>query len=187
MHYHRLSVLSVLAATLLRVGHVSPVTPLPSPWGEMLVKHKWIHIPDDWVTLGQPPNGATLDLHIALRPDHESALIDALQEVSQPRHPKHVTPQSPLFGAYSYMLLLCFRYGAHLTKEQVAQLIAPHPDTLKLVSLWLEYNGMPPSSISMTHGSSWLTVAGMPVSKANELLGASYQLYYYAGTNKTIL
>jgi tripeptidyl-peptidase-1 len=46
---------------------------------------------------------------------------------------------------------------------------------------------MLPSSISMTQGSGWLTVAGMPVSKANELLEASYQLYYHAGTNETIL
>jgi tripeptidyl-peptidase-1 len=85
------------------------------------------------------------------------------------------------------VLPFCFRYGAHLTKEQVAQLVAPHTDTLKLVSLWLGYNGVPASSISTTHGGGWLTVAGMPVSKSNELLGASYQLYYHAGTNKTVL
>jgi tripeptidyl-peptidase-1 len=83
--------------------------------------------------------------------------------------------------------LLRFRYGAHLSKEQVAELVAPHPDTLELVSSWLEYNGVPPSSISTTHGGGWLTVAGVPVSQANELLGASYQLYYHAGTNETIL
>jgi hypothetical protein len=31
-----------------------------------------------------------------------------------------------------------------------------------------------PSFIATTHGGSWLTVAGVPVSRANELLGASY-------------
>jgi tripeptidyl-peptidase-1 len=120
-------------------------------------------------------------------PDRENALIDALQEVSQPRHPKHVLFTTPLFEAYSCVPLLCFRYGAHLTKEQVAQLVAPHPDTLELVSSWLKYNGVPPSSISTTHGGGWLTVAGVPVSQANKLLGASYQLYYHPGTNETIL
>jgi tripeptidyl-peptidase-1 len=79
------------------------------------------------------------------------------------------------------------RYGAHLSREQVADLVAPHPDTLKLVYSWLTYNGVPPSSISTTHGSGWLTVAGVPVSRANELLGASYQLFYHAWTNETIL
>ena len=85
------------------------------------------------------------------------------------------------------MLLLRFRYGAHLSKKQVAQLVAPHPDTRKLVSSWLAYNGVPPSSISTTLGGCWLTVAGLPVSQANELLGASYKLYYHSGTNETIL
>ena len=85
------------------------------------------------------------------------------------------------------MLLHRFRYGAHLTKEQVAQLVAPHPDTFELVGSWLRYNGVPPSSISTTHGGGWLTVSGMPVSRANELLGASYQIYYHPGTNETIL
>jgi tripeptidyl-peptidase-1 len=80
-----------------------------------------------------------------------------------------------------------FRYGAHLSKEQVAELVAPHPDTLELISSWLQYNGVPPSSISTTHGGGWLTVAGVPVSQANQLLGASYQVYYHTGTKKTIL
>jgi tripeptidyl-peptidase-1 len=153
----------------------------------MLVKHKWIHIPDNWVTLGHPPGDATFDLHIALKPDRETALIDALQEVSQPGHPKHVLFTTPLLEAYSCVPLNCFRYGAHLTKEQVAQLVAPHSDTLELVSSWLKFNGVLPSSISTTHGGSWLTVAGVPVSQANNILGASYQLYHHPGTNETIL
>jgi tripeptidyl-peptidase-1 len=181
----RLSVLSVLAAALF----LSPTTPLPLSWGEMLVKHKWTHIPDNWVTLGHPPDGATFDLHIALKPNRENALIDALQEVSQPRHPKYALFTTPLFEAYSCVPILRFRYGAYLTREQVAQLVAPHPDTLELVRSWLEFNGMPTSSesISTTHGGSWLTVTGVPVSRANKLLRASYQLYYHAGTNQTIL
>ncbi len=83
-------------------------------------------------------------------------------------------------------LLIC-RYGAHLSKEQVAEIVAPHPDTLELVNSWLEYNGVPPSSISMTHGGSWLTLAGVPVSQANELLGASYELHRHARTKETII
>ena len=80
-----------------------------------------------------------------------------------------------------------FRYGTHLSREQVAELVAPHPHTLRLVNAWLEYHSVPPSSISRTHGGGWLTVTGVPVDKANEILGASYQLYYHAGTNDTIL
>ena len=183
MHYHRLSVLSVLAAALLG----SPATSLPTPWGEMLEKHKWTQIPGNWITLGRPPDAATIDLHIALKAHRESALVDALQEVSEPRHPKYILFAAPLFKAYSRVSLLRFRYGAHLTKEQVAQLVAPNPDTLKLVISWLGHNGVPPTSISMTHGGGWLTAVGVPVSRANKLLRASYQIYYHPGTNESIL
>ena len=52
---------------------------------------------------------------------------------------------------------------------------------------WLERSGVPTSTISRTLGGGWLTVTDIPVSLANEFLGASYQLYYHAGMNDTIL
>ncbi|KAH9026547.1 subtilisin-like protein [Lactarius hengduanensis] len=79
------------------------------------------------------------------------------------------------------------RYGAHLSKEQVAKLVAPHPETLDLVNSWLEHYSVPTSSVSTSHGGGWITVAGVPVSQANELLGASYQLYRRTGTNDTAI
>jgi tripeptidyl-peptidase-1 len=88
---------------------------------------------------------------------------------------------------YSRVLLLRCRYGAHLTKGQVAELVAPHPETLELVNAWLKHYGVQPSSISTTHGGGWLTVTGVPVSRANDLLGASYLLYRHVETNDTIL
>jgi len=81
---------------------------------------------------------------------------------------------------------LRFRYGAYLSKEQVAELVAPHPDTLELVNSWLEHHGISLSSVSRTHGGGWLTVTNVPVSQANDLLGASYQLYRHTGTNETV-
>lgn len=91
-----------------------------------------------------------------MKPQHENALIDALLEVSTPEHPK---------------------YGARLSKEQVAQLVAPHLDTLNLVNSWLEDHGVSPSSVSLTLGGNWLKVIGVPVPQANDIFGASYQLY----------
>ncbi|KAH9016965.1 Pro-kumamolisin, activation domain-containing protein [Lactarius hengduanensis] len=97
-----------------------------------------------------------------IRPHDENALRDAFYKVSDPRSPK---------------------YGAHLSKEQVAQLVAPHPDTLDLIDSWLGHHAVPSSSVSTTHGSSWLKLTGILVSQANELLGASYQVYRRIGTN----
>ncbi|KAH9008885.1 subtilisin-like protein [Lactarius hengduanensis] len=74
-----------------------------------------------------------------------------------------------------------------LYEEQVAELVRPHPDTLKLVTSWLVHHGVRPSSISTTHGGAWLTVSNVLVSQANEMFGASYQLYRHAKVNDTII
>jgi tripeptidyl-peptidase-1 len=85
------------------------------------------------------------------------------------------------------LLLANTRYGAHLSKEQVAVLVAPHPDTLDLVGSWLAHHGVPSSSISIDHGGSWLTLSGVPVSQADALLGASYRLYRHTETGEVVL
>ncbi|KAH9039325.1 subtilisin-like protein [Lactarius pseudohatsudake] len=161
MRYHWLYALSFLIAPPL----ADFATPL-APWDDMRVKHTWSAVPANWETLGCPSAGTTIDLYIALNPHQENALIDALYEVSDPKHP---------------------RYGAHLSKEQVAELVRPHPDTLELVTSWLAHHGVRTSSISTTHGGAWLTVSNVLVSLANQMLGASYQLYRHAKVNDTII
>ncbi|KAH9050034.1 subtilisin-like protein [Lactarius hengduanensis] len=155
---------------------VNFATPLVPLWDDIRVKHTWNHVPPSWETLGHPLAGTTIDLHVALKPHDENALIDALYEVSTPRSPKHVLSHNPPHTIYR----------AHLSKEDVAKLVAPHPDTLKLVHSWLAHHGVQPSSISTTHGGGWLTITEVPVSRANEL-GASYQLYRRTGTNDTTI
>ncbi|KAH9045641.1 subtilisin-like protein [Lactarius pseudohatsudake] len=125
-------------------------------------------------------------LHVALKPHDENALIDALYEVSTPRSPKHVISNNPPRTMYSPVRLFRCRYRAHLSKEDVAKLVAPHPDTLELVHSWLAHHGMQSSFISTTHGGGWLTTTEVPVSQADEL-GASYQLYRPTGTNDTAI
>src|SRR6266702_8220984 len=178
-----LSFLSILAATLL--GGLA--TPLAPHGDRMRVKHAWDAVPENWENLGHPPHATTIALHLALKSHNENALIDALYEVSDPKSLKYVSPLPIRTRVYPPVPLSRHRYGAHLSKEQVAELVAPHPETLELVNSWLEHHGVSSSSISTTHGGSWLTLTGVPVFQANELLGASYQLYQHAGTNDTIL
>ncbi|KAH9054783.1 subtilisin-like protein [Lactarius vividus] len=167
MRYHWLYALSFLTATPL----ADFATPL-APWADVRVKHAWSSVPANWETLGCPSAGTTIDLYIALNPHQEDALIDALYQVSDPKHPRHVHLTAALLTPSS-------TYGAHLSKEQVAELVRPHPDTVELVTSWLAHYGVRPSSISTTHGGAWLT--------ANEMLGASYQLYRHAEVNDTII
>lgn len=80
-----------------------------------------------------------------------------------------------------------YRYGVHLSKEQVAELVAPHPDTLELVDSWLAHHEVPSSAVSITHGGNWLTIHNVPLTKANSLLCAEYQFYRHAETNETVI
>ncbi|KAI9447256.1 subtilisin-like protein [Lactarius psammicola] len=173
MRCHHLSVLSVLAAAPL----ANFATSLARPWDNIRIKHTWNAVPPDWDTLGHPPSSTTIDLHIVLKAHNESALIDTLHRVSDPKSSEHVLSNT----------LPRTLYGAHLSREQVAQLVAPHPDTLELINSWLAHHGVPSSSISTTHGGSWLMLTGVPVSQANALLGASYQLYRRTGINDTTI
>ncbi|KAF8262578.1 subtilisin-like protein [Lactarius quietus] len=164
MRYNPISVLSFLATVL--VCYAKPISPR---WNDMHTVHSWKKVPENWEKLGHPTAGTTISLHIAIRPHRESALIDALYEVSDPNHPKQC------------------RYGAHLTKEQVAELAAPHPHTLELVRTWLIHHDVPFSSFSMTHGGNTLTLPDVSIIQANKLLGASYQLYRHVKTNETVV
>ncbi|KAI9450476.1 hypothetical protein BJY52DRAFT_1215478 [Lactarius psammicola] len=139
MRYCWLSELSVLATAFLH----NLARPLAPPRDDIRVKHTWNAVPPNWETLGYPPAGITIDLHVALVHHHENALIDALYEVSSPRSPKHSLSNTPPRKIYSRVQLLRCRYGTHLSKEQVAQLVASHPDTLELINSWLEHHGVP--------------------------------------------
>ena len=93
MRYHPISVLSVIAIAAVPLAcHPKPLT---QRWDNMHTKHSWDSIPENWESMGHPPAGTIINLHIALKPDQESALINALYEVSDPKHPKHVLSTTP--------------------------------------------------------------------------------------------
>ncbi|KAF8263038.1 subtilisin-like protein [Lactarius quietus] len=169
MGYLWLSVLSVIFA----VPFNSFATPLAPFWSDIRVKHTWNTVPENWENLGPPPAGATINLYISLKP-HPTPSIRSMS--SSPLIPSRLN---------SLFMLLRLRYGAHLSREQVAELVAPHRDTLELVHSWLEHHGVQPSSISRSHGGGWLTITAVPVSQADKLLSASYQIYKLTGTTET--
>ncbi|KAH8978340.1 subtilisin-like protein [Lactarius akahatsu] len=165
MRYYRcIFVLSILTTGLL--GGFAKHLRLSPPWDDTHIKHSWNAVPKNWESLGHPPSGTAIDLYIALKPQRENAVVDALYEVSEPGHP---------------------RYRAYLTKEQVADLVAPRPETLELVNSWLEHHGISSSSISMTHGGNTLMLKAVSVTQADTLLGASYQLYRHIERGETIV
>ncbi len=68
MRYCWLSILFLLA------GLATPSSP---HWDDMHTKHSWDVTPVNWESLGSPPIGTTIDLHVALKLHRENALIDA--------------------------------------------------------------------------------------------------------------
>ena len=101
--------------------------------------------------------------------------------------PSHISLRPFTQICHTSRRLTRFRYGAHLSKEQVAELIAPHPETLESVGAWLEHHSVPSSAVSITHGGGWLTINKVSVTQANALLDAEYQLYRHIETNETII
>ena len=94
-----LTVLSVLS-TIPLAGLATPPVPL---WSDVRVMHAWNTVPENWESLGPPPSYASIDLYIALKPDRKNALTDALYEVSDPGHRKHVV----LTSHPSLLVLTC--------------------------------------------------------------------------------
>ena len=97
MRCYWFSVLSFLTAVLL----ADFATPLEH-WGDMRVMHTWAAVPVNWECLGHPPAGTRINLNIAVKPEREDALTDALASISNPRHQRHVLlttpPHAPLFA-----------------------------------------------------------------------------------------
>src|SRR5258708_5380296 len=84
-------ILSILTAAPL--ANLAAVLPLP--WNHTHVKHRWDEVPANWECLGYPAADTKIDLYIALESHRESALIDALYEVSDPNNQRYVPFNTP--------------------------------------------------------------------------------------------
>jgi tripeptidyl-peptidase-1 len=77
------------------------------------------------------------------------------------------------------------RYGAHLNKDQVEELVAPHQESSELVESWLADYGVDSSKIAHSSGS-WMNIR-VPVSTAERMLGTTYNVYYSPVSGKTVV
>lgn len=104
--------------------------------------------PRGWVQHSLAPHDHTIQLRVGL-PQHNFHILEQhLYEVSDPFHE---------------------RYGAHLSKEEVESVIAPHPESLDRVDRWLQLYGIQASDIVRSPAKDWITVK-VPVSLAEIML-----------------
>ena len=137
----RLSFLALpFVAALVRAGYYKDI---PHKVKESIEGH-----PRGWLRHGPAPSGHLLELKIALHQPHFSTLEKHLLEVSNPKHE---------------------RYGAYLSKEETEALMAPHPETLDVVSEWLSSHGIEKEHLYWSSPQDWVTIR-VPVALAEEML-----------------
>jgi tripeptidyl-peptidase I len=104
--------------------------------------------PRGWVKQESAPADLVLELRIALPQPNFHVLESHLYEVSDPDHP---------------------RYGAHLSKEEVEALVAPHIESIDLVDGWLTSHGFREGDLVRSPAKDWVTIR-VPVQVAEKML-----------------
>ncbi|RDX48143.1 subtilisin-like protein [Lentinus brumalis] len=151
---------------LLGLAHFALSNPLVSKrWDDFEVKHAWAEVPRGWELHGPAPSDYTFDMRIGLKQDKFDELVTALYEVSDPAHE---------------------RYGQHLSKEQVATLVAPHPDSVNLVETWLLAHGLDTTSSSRSPAGDFITLR-VSVAQAEKMLGTKYQTFRHGKSDDYVI
>ncbi|TRM66566.1 peptidase S8/S53 domain-containing protein [Schizophyllum amplum] len=146
---------AILASAVLRV------LGSPAPRAAMRLHEKRKELPSGFVNKGAAAADTMIDMRIALKMADRDGLEAALFDVS--------TPSSA-------------NYGKHLTQDEVKAYASPSAETSSAVSDWLSGEG-----ITFDIGGSydnWVTFS-VPVSKANELLDASYETFLHTPTDSS--
>ncbi|EPQ59186.1 subtilisin-like protein [Gloeophyllum trabeum ATCC 11539] len=124
-----------------------------------------IEPPRGWVKLAPAPPDHIIHLRIALLQPNFTQLEQALYEVSDPDHA---------------------RYGQHLSKEQVEELVAPHSESINVVDEWLASLGIQQSELSRSSAKDWVKVK-VPVSLAEKMLDTTYHVWQHTESGDTIV
>ncbi|KAG6828489.1 hypothetical protein H0H92_007804 [Tricholoma furcatifolium] len=111
--------------------------------------------PRGWTQASTPDADHKIALRIGLPQPNFDVLETHLYEVSDPYHP---------------------RYGAHLSKEEVDELVAPHPDSVNAVDKWLRSHGIPDSDVVRSSAGDWLSLT-LPVSLVEKMLDTKYHVW----------
>lgn len=112
-----------------------------------LVKES-ISLPNGWVKHSTPSPDHVISLRIGLPQPNFPTVERILYEVSDPDHT---------------------RYGKHLSKAEVEDLVAPYPDSLNAVNDWLATHGLGEDKIHRSPANDWIKIT-IPVSLVEEML-----------------
>ncbi|KAL7281195.1 hypothetical protein ACG7TL_004503 [Trametes sanguinea] len=119
--------------------------------------------PSGFVHSGPASSSTVLHLRMALVSNDIAGLEEALYSVS--------TPSSP-------------RYGQHLTKQEVEQLVAPKADSVAAVNSWLAEHSI--NATTLTPAGDWLSFSAT-VKQASALLDADFAVFTHEETGETFV
>ncbi|KAF4619781.1 hypothetical protein D9613_004978 [Agrocybe pediades] len=114
-----------------------------------------IYAPRGWVKKTRPAPDHSIALRIGLPQPNFSLLEKQLYEVSDPDHE---------------------RYGQHLSKEEVEDLVSPHPQSLNAVDEWLAGFGLGEKDLVRSPAKDWVIIT-VPVSVAEDMLDTKYHVW----------
>ncbi|KAG1734983.1 peptidase S8/S53 domain-containing protein [Suillus lakei] len=154
----RLALLSIIFTAAL-------ASAVPFKGYQQKVKESIHAPPNGWYKHAPAPKHHLLELRIALPQPRFPELEQHLLEISDPSHA---------------------RYGAHLSKQETESLMAPHPETLDIVSEWLALHGLAEGDIIRSSARDWVTIR-VPVGLAEKMLTTAYHVYKHAQTGESVI
>ncbi|KAJ3970810.1 peptidase S8/S53 domain-containing protein [Lentinula raphanica] len=128
------------------------------------VKEK-VFPPRDWKIHSDASPDHKIELKIGLPQPNFDILEKHLYEVSDPSH---------------------YRYGQHLSKEEVEAIVAPHPESLELVTEWLASHGIGEQDITRSSAQDWMTIT-VPVRVAEKMLDTTYHVWKHTTSGESIV
>lgn len=146
-------------------GIVSLVLSISSTWATFVPNSEnAVHVkesiasPRGWVKHSAPSPDHKIILRIGLPQPNFPILEQHLYEVSDPSHK---------------------RYGAHLSKEEVEELVSPHPESITAVDAWLASYGIMEDDITRSPAKDWVTLK-LPVSLVETMLDTVSLILYHS-------
>ncbi|KAF5333533.1 hypothetical protein D9611_002703 [Ephemerocybe angulata] len=124
-----------------------------------------VNVPRGWVKHAEAPADHTITLRIGLPQPNFNVLEKHLYEVSDPEHE---------------------RYGSHLSKEEVEELIAPHSESLDAVNNWLSSHGLQETDLVRSPAKDWVTIR-VPVAFAEKMLDTKYNVWKHTASGDTLV
>ncbi|KAI1795098.1 tripeptidyl peptidase A [Ganoderma leucocontextum] len=121
--------------------------------------------PRGWTKRAPAPADHIIELRIALPQPNFDELERHLYEVSDPFHD---------------------RYGQHLTKEEVEDLVAPEAESVHLVNEWLASHGVYEDGLARSPAKDWVHIK-IPVSLAEEMLKTKYHIWTHDASGASVI